>query len=140
MRVADADRERVAARLREALEEGRLTLHELDERLQAAYLARTYADLERLVADLPAAADLQPRPTPPPPPPPSRHEANPKLHPALSYSWRLWFVGTLVSLVLWFVISVATGSLAYFFPIWVSGPWAVVNVALTIIFPPRHRS
>jgi catechol 2,3-dioxygenase-like lactoylglutathione lyase family enzyme len=54
LRVADADREQVAERLRSAAGEGRLTVDELDERLDAAFAARTRADLDRLVADLPA--------------------------------------------------------------------------------------
>lgn len=54
MRCADADRERVAGVLREAAAAGRITLEELDERLDAAFAARTYGDLEPLTADLPA--------------------------------------------------------------------------------------
>ena len=53
LRVSDADRERVAERLREAAGEGRLTIEELDERVEAAYAARTGADLAPLTADLP---------------------------------------------------------------------------------------
>ena len=53
-RAADADREAVAERLRIAAGEGRLELWELDERLGRAYTAKTYGDLELLVADLPA--------------------------------------------------------------------------------------
>lgn len=53
LRVSDADRERVAERLREAAGEGRLTMEELDERVEAAYAARTGADLAPLTADLP---------------------------------------------------------------------------------------
>ena len=54
IRAADADREAVAERLRIAATEGRLELWELDDRLGRAYLAKTYGDLETLVADLPA--------------------------------------------------------------------------------------
>lgn len=61
LRASDADRERVAAILREAAGEGRIELHELDERLGAVYAARTYAELEPLTADLPTAV----RPEPP---------------------------------------------------------------------------
>lgn len=53
LRVSDADREQVAERLREAAGEGRLTVDELDERVEAAYAARTGADLAPLTADLP---------------------------------------------------------------------------------------
>lgn len=63
LRASDADRERVAEILRQAAGEGRLTLDELDERLDAAYAAKTYADLEPVTRDLPAAGDF-PKPTP----------------------------------------------------------------------------
>jgi hypothetical protein len=53
LRIGDADRERVADRLRQAAGEGRLSPEELDERLGAAFAARTAGELEPLVADLP---------------------------------------------------------------------------------------
>jgi Domain of unknown function (DUF1707)/Cell wall-active antibiotics response 4TMS YvqF len=55
VRASDAEREETVVRLRDAAGEGRLTLEELAERVGAADGARTRADLERLVADLPAA-------------------------------------------------------------------------------------
>lgn len=54
MRVSDADREKVAEVLRRAAGEGRLDLDELDERLEATYAAKTYADLVPITVDLPA--------------------------------------------------------------------------------------
>ncbi|MER6910633.1 DUF1707 domain-containing protein [Streptomyces sp. NPDC000594] len=54
MRASDSERERVAERLREAVAEGRLTMEEFEERLEAALGARTHSDLEPLVRDLPA--------------------------------------------------------------------------------------
>ncbi len=57
MRASDVDREHVAERLRTAAGDGRLDFDELDERLGAAYRAKTYAELEPLVADLPGALD-----------------------------------------------------------------------------------
>jgi hypothetical protein len=56
LRAADADRERVAAVLREAAAEGRLDLGELDERLGQVYAAKTYGELEPLTRDLPSTA------------------------------------------------------------------------------------
>jgi hypothetical protein len=44
----------VAERLHQATTEGRLLAEELDERLGAAFSARTYGQLDALVADLPA--------------------------------------------------------------------------------------
>ncbi|MBB5935178.1 DUF1707 domain-containing protein [Streptomyces zagrosensis] len=56
MRASDAERERVAEALREAVAEGRLDMVEFEERLERAYTARTHADLEPLVQDLPVPA------------------------------------------------------------------------------------
>jgi Domain of unknown function (DUF1707) len=56
LRASDAERERTATLLREHTAAGRLTPEELDERLDAAYAARTVAELEALVHDLPAPA------------------------------------------------------------------------------------
>jgi hypothetical protein len=53
MRASDADRERVADVLREAAGDGRLTMDELDERLDAVFAAKTYAELEPITHDLP---------------------------------------------------------------------------------------
>ncbi|MFD0269271.1 DUF1707 domain-containing protein [Streptomyces sp. NPDC127106] len=54
LRASDADRERVVERLRDAVAEGRLDMDEFEERLEAAYTSRTYAELEPLTRDLPA--------------------------------------------------------------------------------------
>jgi Domain of unknown function (DUF1707) len=53
IRVSDADREQVIARLREHYAEGRLSSDELDERISAALSARTFGDLRPIMADLP---------------------------------------------------------------------------------------
>jgi hypothetical protein len=53
IRVSDADRERVADRLREHFAQGRLSRDELDERIAAALSAKTFGDLRRVMTDLP---------------------------------------------------------------------------------------
>lgn len=57
-RACDADREAVSAVLREAAGEGRLSLGEVDERLDAVWKARTYGELAVLTGDLPDLVDL----------------------------------------------------------------------------------
>ncbi|MEU9115148.1 DUF1707 domain-containing protein [Streptomyces sp. NPDC048483] len=57
MLASDAEREDMVERLRESTAEGRLTLEELAERCEAAYLARTREELASIGEDLPAAAD-----------------------------------------------------------------------------------
>jgi hypothetical protein len=53
-RASDADRDRTAGILREALAEGRLDPGEHAERIDAVYRAKTLAELDPLVRDLPA--------------------------------------------------------------------------------------
>jgi hypothetical protein len=65
LRASDADRERVAEVLREAAGDGRLTMDELDERLDAVYAAKTYAELEPITHDLPASGSTAPSPAAP---------------------------------------------------------------------------
>jgi hypothetical protein len=62
LRASDAERERTATLLRDHAVAGRLTPEELDERLDAAYAARTVGELEERARDLPdATAHAAPR-------------------------------------------------------------------------------
>jgi hypothetical protein len=64
LRASHADRDRVVEVLRVAAGDGRLTAEELDERLELAMTARTYGELAKLVADLPAAGSVAAAPAP----------------------------------------------------------------------------
>ena len=64
LRASHADRDRVVELLRVAAGDGRLTADELDERLEVALTARTYAELAVLTTDLPAAPSAAIPPTP----------------------------------------------------------------------------
>ena len=55
IRISDADRDRAASILSEALAEGRLTAEEHSERLDAVYAAKVHADIVPIISDLPAA-------------------------------------------------------------------------------------
>jgi hypothetical protein len=57
IRVGDAERESVAAQLREHYGDGRLTLDELNERLDQTFAARTYGELNAVTTDLPRDGD-----------------------------------------------------------------------------------
>jgi hypothetical protein len=61
-RASDADRERVAERLRHATAEGRLGGDEFEGRLEALYAARTYGELDALLADLPVSGSVRAQP------------------------------------------------------------------------------
>lgn len=71
LRAAHADREHVIGTLKAAFVQGRLTKDELDLRIGRTFASRTYAELARLTADIPAeliasaphrAAPARPRP------------------------------------------------------------------------------
>jgi hypothetical protein len=68
LRISDAERHQVAEILRDAAGEGRIDFDELDQRLEATYAARTYADLVPITLDLPAHRPAPPTPVTPPRP------------------------------------------------------------------------
>ncbi|MFB7372973.1 DUF1707 domain-containing protein [Streptomyces sp. NPDC056222] len=62
LRASDADRDRIADILRDALAEGRLDPEEHSERIDAVYRAKTVGELEPIVRDLPAGAGARREP------------------------------------------------------------------------------
>lgn len=64
LRAADTDRDAVAEHLAVAMSEGRLRADEYDQRLDQAYAATTYAELDRLVVDLPVPRQRDPATSP----------------------------------------------------------------------------
>ena len=128
MRAADTDRQRVADQLRAALDQGRLDLGEYDERLRDAYAAKTYADLDRLLADLPDTAPVMPAAP--------AVIAEPRRDGAvglwLGHIWGPWAKAVAITTLIWAISSMASGELVYYWPVWVAGPWGVVLLFRTI--------
>jgi hypothetical protein len=131
MRAGDGDRKAVAEQLKTALDEGRLDLGEYDDRLQRAYAAKTYADLDGLLTDLPGTvpvqhSQIQPATPAGAPVPPTASKAR------QIAQWAGPYAGViLVCTVIWLVTSISAGHLTYFWPVWmliplifgVSGQW-----------------
>src|SRR6478735_10278048 len=69
MRASDAEREAAVGVLRTAANEGRLDTEELEERVAAAYAARTRGELMALLDDLPNAPPPRHSVAPPAPAP-----------------------------------------------------------------------
>ncbi|MEU8089036.1 DUF1707 domain-containing protein [Micromonospora sp. NPDC049101] len=139
MRAADADREVVADRLRVALGEGRLDLHEYDERVQRAYAARTYAELDGLLTDLPPVAPVERSALSPltPAAPPSVGDQPAPVARGVTARWLadVWFPYLRVIAIvvtIWAVTSLLSQDLLYFWPGWVAGPWGAVLVVRTV--------
>jgi uncharacterized protein DUF1707 len=117
LRAADADRQAVADRLRRAHDEGRLGFAEYDDRLGRAYAAVSYADLDGLVADLPAA--------PPPAPVAAPAVRTPGV---LVVLWTVWACVFGVNLVVWVLVSLGNGRPDTFWPMWLLVPATVLLV------------
>lgn len=134
MRASDADRDRIAAVLRDAHADGRLAQDELLERLGATYEARTYGDLDRLVADLPRPTRAPAtRPAPHParraPESPARRSSGKT---ALTHAWWVWATAVSVNVVIWLLVSIMSTDIVYFWPAWVAGPWGAVLLMMTL--------
>lgn len=143
LRAADADRERVAERLRTALDEGRINLHEYDERLRDAYAAKTYSELDKLLADLPGVAPAshsQLVPVGPDAVRPGSSRRQPAAdgrYPDATRRWLVdmwddWAGAVAICVAIWAVICVLSGELFYFWPGWVAGPWGAVLAVETV--------
>jgi hypothetical protein len=112
-RASDAERERVAGQLREAVGRGQLSLAEVDERLRAAYAAVTRHDLALVTADLPAPAPAAVARRVPGPPDRRAGE------------WRAWAGAALLMLAIWAATSLAAGHALFFWPVFPIGAWAL---------------
>lgn len=131
-RAGDADRERVAAMLREAHVEGRLDVDELSTRLDATYGAKTYGDLAAVTADLPPTRKRsRPAGSQPAVPPASAAPAR-RGDRELRTMWAAWTTAVLINVVIWALVSVNAGEVIYFWPMWVAGPWGAVLLAVTL--------
>ncbi len=64
MRASNHDREQVAAVLQKAMAEGRITVAELESRLDSVYAARTLAELDPITVDLPGHSVSLAKPAP----------------------------------------------------------------------------
>jgi len=136
LRAADVDRQFVAERLKAALDEGRLSLDEYDDRLKDAYAARTYGDLDDILRDLPGFHPMGSSQLESTEPfldaPAERSDPGDKSNPRwLVGVWSAWFVAVSVNVVIWALVSVSAGSAVYFWPMWVAGPWGAVLLAST---------
>jgi hypothetical protein len=121
MRASDADRAAVAQRLQRAVDEGRLDLTDYDERLQQTYAAKTYGELDRITADLPA-----------PPPGSALAKAQDKTvaeRTDAAAEWRSWAGTSLVLITIWGITSVAAGGAIFFWPMFPIGIWAAILLA-----------
>ena len=131
MRASDRDRQQVVDRLRSALEDGRLTMDEYVDRMEAAYQAATYGGLVPLCADLPASTPQTAAAATAPPAVVSRMGYLAGLPTVLKILWTMWLTAVSVNVVVWALVSGTGGHLAYPWPVWVAGPYGAVLFAVS---------
>ena len=144
LRASDRDRQAAAERLRAFHDEGRLDFAEYDNRLAQAYASVTYADLDRLFADLPATTPAATVARPPDPRQAletavaramARPPALPNMPLILRILWINWAVVVTINLAVWLV---AGGG--YFWPMWLAVPGVVLAGATAVTGAVRtHR-
>jgi hypothetical protein len=131
VRASDADRERIAAILREHHAVGRLTAEEFSERVDKAFAAKTIGDLDVLLTDLPAI-DLYQLPAAgirPAPPGAVRRRGGPGLNrrgdgatlPRQIETWLTWTAASALLLAVWLGVGIAAGGAAWL-------PWFLLIV------------
>jgi Domain of unknown function (DUF1707) len=118
LRASDAERESTVTLLRKHGTDGRLDVEELEQRVGAAYQARTHGDLAALLEDLPRApAVTTPR------------RDRPIRHHGFGHGGHEWGMFARVSLLL-VAIWAVTGA-GVFWPAWVMAWWGLVLVLKT---------
>jgi hypothetical protein len=143
LRVSDGDRQAAAERLRAAHDEGRLDFYEYDNRLVKAYSSVTYADLDRLFADLPATTPAPGAPSRRPAVRGTRAEVDhrgafARLPLVLRILWINYAFVVAVNLTVWMLVN-GDGD-TYFWPMWLAVPGVVLVGASAVAGAVRaHR-
>jgi Domain of unknown function (DUF1707) len=106
LRASDAERESIVTLLREHGAAGRLDVDELEQRIGAAYAARTHGELDALLSDLPSKPRARPAA--------SRHHRH-----SHGQEWRGFLAINLLLVAIW-----ALSGAGYFWPAWVMLWWA----------------
>jgi hypothetical protein len=120
LRASDAEREEVVAQLRVHAGDGRLGVHELDERIERAYAAVTRRELAAVVADLPR--------------PPRPHRAR---RDDFDEHLRSYLAVMALLVVIW-----ALTGMGYFWPVWPMLGWGIglVSHGGAVRRPARRRT
>jgi hypothetical protein len=156
MRASDRDRQDAVDLLQGAVEDGRLTMNEYMDRMGRAYQAVTFADLAPLLADLPAresgavratglvsaaGAAAAEAPASDGRTPQCRRAGFADLPAILRVFWGIWFTAVSINVVVWLLVTVTSGQLAYPWPLWVAGPYgaALFAISAAVSQSRRHR-
>ena len=130
IRISDSEREQVVGELGRHLTAGRLTIGEFDQRVAEVYRSTTRQQAHQVLRDLPSAASAvaaAPVATPPTRPVRRRVPGHQQIE------WLAWAAAGGLNIAIWGIISLATGVMIYFWPVWVIGPWGLVLLGRTLL-------
>jgi hypothetical protein len=124
LRISDVERAAVQERLRRAVGDGQLDLHEFDVRVQSVWAVRTRGELGRVTRDLPEP--------PPPPPPAPRHRVFSDTPGGTTLRVLTIILASIVAVnvAVWTLVSVTSGEFVHPWPLWVAGPPGAVLATL----------
>ncbi|OZC71346.1 hypothetical protein CH251_16380 [Rhodococcus sp. 06-462-5] len=127
LRVSNDEREAVVTTLGLAMSEGRLTLVEYEQRLDAVWASTTRGDLAEVVRDLPA---------------PENSTATDVARTTSEWreyldEWRWWLGGAVVMNGIWAVQWISDGEPTSYWPLWPLGIWGIILVAM--VFMPEDK-
>ncbi|RZL77207.1 MAG: DUF1707 domain-containing protein [Rhodococcus sp. (in: high G+C Gram-positive bacteria)] len=130
IRISDSEREQVVGELGRHLTAGRLTIGEFDQRVAQVYRSITRHEAHHALVDLPVQVAA---PVPAPMPTPRILPARRRLPGHQQIEWLAWLAAGSINLAIWGIVSLATGTLLYFWPVWVIGPWGLVLLGRTLL-------
>ncbi|GAA4907936.1 uncharacterized protein DUF1707 [Stackebrandtia albiflava] len=137
LRIGDSDRELVSRLLKSAVDEGRLTLAEYDERLQQVYEAKTVGDLTPITGDLMgtgrgvlAVSDHGELRTGAVRSVPVPRRGTPVW---IKWMWFGWMVPVAICTTIWLIAFITGNGTQDFWPLWVAGPLGAVMGAVTLM-------
>ena len=127
LRVSNDEREAVVTTLGLAMSEGRLTLVEYEQRLDAVWASTTRSDLAEVVRDLPAPDES------------TATDVDRTTSEWREYldEWRWWFGGAIVMNGIWAVQWISDGEPTSYWPLWPLGIWGIILVAM--VFRPEDK-
>ncbi|MEH6795251.1 MAG: DUF1707 domain-containing protein [Rhodococcus sp. (in: high G+C Gram-positive bacteria)] len=127
LRVSNDEREVVVDTLGLAMGEGRLTLVEYEQRLDAVWASRTRGDLAEVVRDLPAAEKS------------TATDVSQTTSEWREYldEWRWWFGGAVIMNGIWAVQWISDGEPTNYWPLWPLGIWGAILIAM--VFMPEDK-
>jgi Domain of unknown function (DUF1707) len=126
LRVGTTEREATVQVLGSAMADGKLTMAEYEERVDAVWKSTTRGELAQVTHDLPVAASEN-----------VVESKDAREWREYFDEWRWWFGGAIVMTGIWGFQSISDGEPNNYWPMWPLGIWALILVAM--IFMPEDK-